>query len=236
MPDAPIAPTTVRRADYRPPSFLIDTVDLHFALDPAATTVRSRLAVRRNPAAATPDAPLHLDGEALELLEVRLDGDVLGPNRYTLQPDGALLIPGLPETAVLEIATRLAPERNSELSGLYVSGGAFFTQCEAQGFRRITYFPDRPDVMARFTTTIEADRAAVPVLLSNGNPAESHDLPGGRHLARWVDPHPKPSYLFALVAGDLVAVRDSFTTNTHFLVNSHTQTYSATLCNSRERW
>ena len=201
-----------RRADYLPPAFLIDTVDLHFALDPAATVIRSRLSLRRNPAAADPAEPLHLDGEALELVAIRLDGEALGANRYSLRPDGTLLIPGLPDQAVLEIETRVAPERNSELSGLYTSGGAFFTQCEAQGFRRITYFPDRPDVMARFTTTIEADRATSPVLLSNGNPDGAGELPGGRHYARWVDPHPKPSYLFALVAGGLVAVRDQFTT------------------------
>jgi aminopeptidase N len=205
-------PAIVRRADYLPPDFLIDTVDLHFELDPASTLVRSRLTVRRNPAGADPNEALHLDGEALELVSVRLDGAALGANRYSLRLDGALVIPGMPDQAVLEIETRIAPAANSELSGMYVSGGAFFTQCEAQGFRRITYFPDRPDVMARYTTTVVADRAAVPVLLSNGNLDASGVLEGGRHFARWVDPHPKPSYLFALVAGDLVAVRDQFTT------------------------
>jgi aminopeptidase N len=211
MPDT--HPTGVtRRGDYRPPSHLVDTVDLHFTLDHAATIVRSRLSVRRNPAGTDPAEPLHLDGEALELLSIRLDGETLGTNRYARQPDGSLVIHHLPDHAVLEIETRIAPAANTELSGLYTSGGAFFTQCEAQGFRRITFFPDRPDVMARFTTTIEADSAAAPVLLSNGNPDAAGTLPDGRHFARWVDPHPKPSYLFALVAGDLVAVRDRFTT------------------------
>ncbi len=206
-----VTPSETRRADYRPPAFLVDTVDLHFALDPAATVVRSRLAVRRNPAHGDASAPLRLDGEAVELLSVRLDGAELRSNRYTLAPDGALVIADMPDEAVVEIAVRNNPAGNTELSGLYLSGGNYFTQCEAEGFRRITFFPDRPDVMARFSATIEADRTAVPVLLSNGNPAETGEA-GGRHWARWEDPHPKPAYLFALVAGDLVAVRDSFTT------------------------
>jgi len=204
-------PTAVHRADYRPPAFLVDTVELHFDLDPTATIVRSRLAVRRNPAHGDPTAPLHLDGEALTLLGVRLDGEALSANRATETADG-LVISDLPDACTLEIETRIDPAANSEFSGLYVSGGNFFSQCEAEGFRRISYFPDRPDVMARFTTTITADRARYPVLLSNGNPVATHDAGSGRHTAIWVDPHPKPSYLFALVAGDLVAVRDAFTT------------------------
>ncbi len=204
-------PTAIHRHDYRPPPFLIDDVDLHFTLDPATTVVRSRLTLRRNPAHGDPAAALHLDGEALTLRAVRLDGETLSANRYSLRPDGSLVIPDLPDACVLEIDVENAPEKNSELSGLYTSGGNFFTQCEAEGFRRITYFPDRPDVMARFTATVVADRAAVPVLLSNGN-LEASGVEGATHWARWADPHPKPSYLFALVAGDLVAVRDSFTT------------------------
>ena len=159
-------PVAILRTAYRPPAFLVDTVDLRFELDPAATVVRSRLALRRNPVGA---GKLRLDGEALTLLAVRLDGEVLGENRWRLT-DGGLEIDDVPDAAVLEIDTRIAPDANSELSGLYTSGGAFFTQCEAEGFRRITYFPDRPDVMARYSTTIVADRAAVPVLLGNGNP------------------------------------------------------------------
>lgn len=204
------APHETRLADYRPPAFLVDRVDLDFTLDPAATLVRSRLALRRNPAAER-NALLALDGEALTLLRVVLDGEELGANRYRIE-DGRLLIPDMPDTATLEIDTRIAPAENTELSGLYTSNGSFFTQCEAEGFRRITYFPDRPDVMARFTTTITADASRVPVMLSNGNPAPVQRLADGRHRITWTDPHSKPAYLFALVAGDLVAVRDTFTT------------------------
>jgi aminopeptidase N len=173
--------------------------------------VRSRLAVRRNPASKDATAPLSLDGEALTLLRVALNGEELGANRYVIE-DGRLLIPDMPDAATLEVETRIAPKHNTELSGLYTSNGSYFTQCEAEGFRRITYFPDRPDVMARFTTTITADKARVPVLLSNGNPSAVEDAGDGRHRVTWVDPHPKPSYLFALVAGDLVAVKDHFDT------------------------
>jgi aminopeptidase N len=208
MPDSP---KTIRRGDYAPPAFLIDTVDLDFTLDAAATIVRSRLAFRRNPAAAA-DAPLRLDGEGLTLLEARLDGEALPEARRQLDADGSLTITDAPAAGVLETSVRIAPERNTALSGLYTSGGNFYTQCEAEGFRRITFFPDRPDVMSRYSVTITADRARVPVLLSNGNLDGSGDAGEGRHWARWVDPHPKPSYLFALVAGDLVNVPDSFTT------------------------
>src|SRR5690348_13442855 len=204
------APRETRLADYRPPSFLIDTVELAFDLDESATRVRSRLAMRRNPA-GDGDAPLMLDGEDIALVRVAVDGTELGANRYLIE-DGKLLIPDMPDACTLEIETRIAPKDNTELSGLYTSNGSFFTQCEAEGFRRITYFPDRPDVMARFTATITADKARVPVMLSNGNPGRVEDLGEGRHRVTWVDPHPKPSYLFALVAGDLVAVRDHFVT------------------------
>ena len=210
-------PVTTERSSYRPSAFLVDTVDLHFELDPAATIVRSRLNVRRNPAGDA-HAPLRLDGEALELVSVRLDGEALSGNRYRVGPDGALEIADMPASAVVEIETRINPAANSELSGLYVSGGNFFTQCEAEGFRRITYFPDRPDVMARFTTTIVADPETCPVLLSNGNPS-AQGWSDGKHWARWEDPHPKPSYLFALVAGDLVPVRDRFMTRSEREVN-----------------
>ncbi|HTR15660.1 MAG TPA: aminopeptidase N [Acetobacteraceae bacterium] len=208
QPDT-IHPTLL--AEYRPPAFLIDTVELTFDLDPARTEVASRLTLRRNPRADGAETTLRLDGEALELLSVALDGTPLGPDRYRLTGT-ELELPGVPNAFTLEIRTAIAPERNTELSGLYTSGGNFCTQCEAEGFRRITYFPDRPDVMARYTTTIRADATRYPVLLSNGNPDGAGALPDGRHWARWADPHPKPAYLFALVAGDLVAVRDSFTT------------------------
>ena len=202
--------TAIRRADYRPPAFLVDTVALHFDLHPAATVVASRLELRRNPAHGDAAAPLRLDGEALALVSLTLDGHAVEEQRIALDAHG-LSIADMPDQCVLEVQTRVDPAANTELSGLYLSGGAFFTQCEAEGFRRITYFPDRPDVMARYSVTIVADEA-VPVLLSNGNPAGSGRGADGRHWARWDDPHPKPSYLFALVAGDLVAVRDAFRT------------------------
>ncbi len=202
-------PRTINRADYTVPNFLIDAVDLTFRLDPAATEVGSRLLVRRNPLSAEPGAPLRLDGEALTLVAARLDGKPLG---RMAEEKGALVIPDVPDAFVLEIDTRISPETNSELTGLYTSGGNYYTQCEAEGFRRITYFPDRPDVMTQFTTTITADRARTPILLSNGNPSGAGENPDGTHWAKWVDPHPKPAYLFALVAGNLLAVRDSFTT------------------------
>ncbi len=216
MPDRqdPVAVATaheVRLADYRPPSFLADTIELNFTLDPNHTEVHLRTTLRRNPAHADATAPLHLDGNNQPLDRIAIDGAEMGPNRYRIE-DGNLIIPDLPDECTLEIATRIAPLDNTELSGLYVSNGSFFTQCEAEGFRRIVYFPDRPDVMARFTTTITADKATCPVMLSNGNPGPVTDLGDGRHRVTWTDPHPKPSYLFALVAGDLVAVTDRFTT------------------------
>jgi aminopeptidase N len=200
-----------RREAYRPPGFLVDTVELWFDLDRAATEVRARLALRRSP--ADPGATLRLDGGPLELLSIALDGAPLAAEHYAIGEDGTLTIEQAPDACVLETRVRIAPDRNTELSGLYLSGGGnFYTQCEAEGFRRITFFPDRPDVMARYTVTLTADRATCPVLLSNGNPAGAGDAGEGRHWARWVDPHPKPSYLFAVVAGDLVAVSDSFVT------------------------
>lgn len=199
-----------RLIDYRPPDFLVDSVELSFELDAAATRVKSRLELRRNPAAA-PDAPLRLNGEALTLRGIVRDGEALGGNQYQLDDD-ALIVPHMPDVCTLTIETEIAPTLNTALSGLYVSNGSFFTQCEAEGFRRITYFPDRPDVMSRYAVTITADKAQVPVMLSNGNPGELTDLGDGRHRVVWTDPHPKPCYLFALVAGDLVCVKDRFTT------------------------
>ncbi len=199
-------PRATHRQDYTPPVFHIDTVDLDFQLDPAATIVRSRLALRRNR-----PGPLRLDGVALELRHIALDGATLPPEQYTLD-DAGMTIGALPDACMLEITTQIAPAENTELSGLYTSGGNYYTQCEAEGFRRITYFPDRPDVMSRYTVTLTADRATCPILLSNGNPHGSGHAEGGRHWVRWQDPHPKPCYLFALVAGDLVDVHDHFTT------------------------
>ena len=166
-------PQPVRLADYRPPEFLVDTVDLVFDLDGANTRVKARLGIRRNPAGADPKSALHLDGEELELVSVALDGEALGANRYRLPAEGGLVIDDVPDAFALDIETLIAPDKNTALSGLYMSGGNFCTQCEPEGFRRITYFPDRPDVMARYSTTIVADKAQFPVLLSNGNPAGS---------------------------------------------------------------
>jgi aminopeptidase N len=208
--DQPPQPT--RLADYRPPDFLIDKVELEFYLAETGTTVTSHLQLHRNPEAADPGAALRLDGEELELVTLALDGAPLAPGDYRVEPDGSLVIAEAPDAFILDVENRIAPERNTALSGLYISGGNFCTQCEPEGFRRITYFFDRPDVMSRFNVTIRADKSRYPVLLSNGNPAGNGDLANGRHWAKWVDPHPKPSYLFALVAGDLVAVEDKFTT------------------------
>jgi aminopeptidase N len=216
LPDGAIvetaAPQPTRLQDYRPPAFMIDTVDLVFELGESETRVKSKLAIRRNPDAVDRAAALTLDGDGLELVGLILDGEAFGANRYRLTDEGGLVIEGVPDAFSLEVETRIDPASNTALSGLYVSGGNFCTQCEPEGFRRITYFIDRPDVMARYTTTIVADKTRFPVLLSNGNPAGAAEAAPGRHWARWVDPHPKPSYLFALVAGDLVAVRDRFTT------------------------
>ena len=207
-------PRPILLKDYKPSSWLIDTVDLDVALDPTATRVRARLALRPNPAARTkPGAPLVLDGEALTLESVAVDGQKLIPSEMKLD-DAALTIRKPPAGPFkLEIVTTCNPEANKSLSGLYLSKGVWCTQCEAQGFRRITYYLDRPDVLAKFTTRIEADPNVAPVLLGNGNPVERGTLDSGRrHYAVWRDPHPKPAYLFALVGGNLASVASSFTT------------------------
>ena len=195
-------PTVIRRADYAPPAFWIDTVDLSFDLDPAKTRVLNKMSLRRNP--DVPAQALRLDGEELNLARVLVNG---AGTSFKLEGD-TLVLENLPEGTEpfsLEIFTTCAPAKNTKLSGLYVSQDSFFTQCEAEGFRRITYFLDRPDVMAAYTVTLRADKAQYPVLLSNGNLVEQGTLDDGRHFAKWVDPHKKPCYLFALVAGQLVA-------------------------------
>ncbi len=190
----------IRREDYVAPAYWIRTVDLTFDLDPAKTLVTSKMKVERN--AAVPHGPLRLHGEELNLLRVLIDGESVSFR----QEGHELIIESAPDADFsLEIRNTCAPEKNSSLSGLYTSGGGFFTQCEAEGFRRITYFLDRPDVMAVYTVTLRADKAKYPVLLSNGNLLETAELDNGRHLAKWHDPFPKPSYLFALVAADLVS-------------------------------
>ena len=204
-------PKTIYLKDYRPPEFLVDRVDLSFELQDEYTQVESRLELRRNPACQLDQPPLNLDGEQLQLQWVRLDGHELTPEQYQLET-GALILPNPPPRFVLETCVRIRPQDNTALEGLYLSGGMYCTQCEAEGFRRITYFPDRPDVMARFSTVISADKQAYPVLLSNGNCVEQQELESGRHRVRWEDPFPKPCYLFALVAGDLRFQQDSYTT------------------------
>ena len=198
-----------RRLDYAPPAFWIDSVDLTFDLDPAKTRVLNRMTLRRNPDVAP--QPLRLHGDELNLSRVLLAGQ-----GCSFRMDGeTLVLENLPEGTTpfeLEIFTTCYPEKNSKLMGLFMSDGDFFTQCEAEGFRRITYFLDRPDVMTSYTVTLRADKARYPVLLSNGNLVDEGDLPDGRHFAKWHDPHKKPSYLFALVAGRLVAREQRITT------------------------
>jgi aminopeptidase N len=202
------SPQTIFRKDYTPPAYLVDTVELGFDLDPARTIVANRITMHHNPASKSRDIVLH--GEEIELVQLRLNGKLLTAAQYRLTPS-SLTIPKAPVEAVLEIETLCAPVKNTTLSGLYVSNGNFFTQCEAEGFRRITYFPDRPDVMAKYTVMLRADRQLYPVLLSNGNLVEEGELGDGRHYAKWEDPFKKPSYLFALVAARLVCQQERYT-------------------------
>ncbi|MGE0022974.1 MAG: aminopeptidase N [Hyphomicrobium sp.] len=205
-------PRPHRLRDYRPPAYLIDHVDLDVSLDATRTEVSARLKVRRNPAAGAAAKALVLDGEQLELVRVELDGKALRPGDYKLD-ETSLTIPKVPARAfTLEITTLINPEANKALQGLYVSRGVYCTQCEAEGFRRITFFPDRPDVLSTYTCRIEADAGQVPVLLSNGNPVDRGRVGSGRHFAVWHDPHPKPCYLFALVGGDLSPIASTFKT------------------------
>lgn len=210
MRDGNPAPVT-RLTDYRPPAWLVDHTRLDVDLRDGHATVTAELTVRRNPARDDRPGELVLDGEHLELLSLSVDDRPLGEPDYRLE-EGRLTVPGVPEQFTLTSRVRIHPESNTALEGLYRSNGMYCTQCEAEGFRRITFFPDRPDVLSRFTTTIHADRAAYPLLLSNGNPVDSGDEEGGRHFATWDDPFPKPCYLFALVAGDLACLEDSFRT------------------------
>ncbi|SHH28519.1 aminopeptidase N [Hydrocarboniphaga daqingensis] len=200
----------VFRKDYRLPAFLVDQVDLAFDIR-ERTTVQARLQLRRNPAVAIADEPLVLDGRGFDLLEVAVDDRRLGVGDYQ-RTDDRLQIAVVPDRFTLRIVTQLDPEQNTTLEGLYRSGSMLCTQCEARGFSRITYYPDRPDVLSRFSVRVEADAQRFPVLLSNGNPVESGALPDGRHYTVWDDPFLKPCYLFALVAGDLACIEDHYTT------------------------
>lgn len=201
-------PQPVRREDYRPPDWLVPEIALEFDLDPARTTVRARLTVTRD---GTHGRPLRLDGDGLVPLSVSVDGEPAGDNVWRME-EGALVVSLEGDAHVVETEVALSPETNSQLMGLYASGGILCTQCEAEGFRRITFFPDRPDVLSRYRVTLRADKAAYPVLLSNGDLVREGDAADGRHWAEWHDPFSKPCYLFAAVAGDLACNRDRFTT------------------------
>ena len=202
----------VRLEDYRQPDWVVETVELDVKLDPAATRVRATLALRPNGNGAAP-APLTLDGDALDLRGLKLDGATLPPEQFVATADRLTIAQPPHRPFRLEIETVIDPSANTQLMGLYRSGAIYCTQCEAEGFRRITYFLDRPDVMAVYTTRIEAEKADAPVLLANGNLVASGDVTGtGRHFAVWHDPFPKPSYLFALVGGKLACVEDRFRT------------------------
>ena len=194
-------PPTIFREQYTPPAYFVDTVDMGFDLDPVETRVITRIALTRN--VASDDHTITLSGDELRLISISMNGKQLDEQAFQLV-DGNLLIANAPDQADLEIETALVPQNNTSLMGLYVSSGNFFTQCEAEGFRKITFFPDRPDVMAKYTVMLRADKAAYPVLLSNGNLIDQGELANGRHFALWEDPFKKPSYLFALVAGKLV--------------------------------
>jgi len=210
MADADAPPPTIRLADYQPPTHQVDEVALEFDLGETETRVRSWLSVRTN--GEKPQQSMRLDGGSeVELLDIRIDGEPLSEARYA-RDDGELLINDPPGKFILEVETRIHPESNTALEGLYRSGDMFCTQCEAEGFRHITFFPDRPDVMAVYTTTIIADPQRYPVLLCNGNREDAGTLEDGRQWVRWHDPHPKPSYLFALVAGDLHCHNDRHVT------------------------
>jgi aminopeptidase N len=205
------APTTIFLKDYTVPPFLIETVDLSFDLNSAFTTVTSVLSIVRNPASLSLTKDLVLHGQDLQLISVKLKDELLTDDKFNIT-DESLTVLNVPEQFLLTIQTQIKPHENTRLSGLYQSSGNYCTQCEAEGFRRITYFLDRPDVMAKYTTTLIADQAHYPILLSNGNLIDSGTLAGGKHWAKWEDPFKKPSYLFALVAGDLECVEDHFIT------------------------
>ncbi|MEN0101043.1 MAG: M1 family aminopeptidase, partial [Brucella pseudogrignonensis] len=205
---------TFRLEDYRPTPYAIPETKLDFTLEPEKTIVRAELTIERRAGTAA-DTPLVLDGDELNFVSISLDGKALNDNSYSVTPD-KLEITDLPdaERFTLEIVTEVNPTTNRQLSGLYRSSDVYCTQCEAEGFRRITYYYDRPDVLSVYTVRIDAEKAAAPILLANGNPVEQGAVAGNadRHFAVWHDPHPKPSYLFALVAGSLDVVKDHFTT------------------------
>ncbi len=202
---------TIFLKDYTPPPFLISTIELDIEIRDDDAVVRARLAISRNPDAADPAAPLVLNGDELSLQSIALDGRKLGAGDYTVDNE-RLTIPSVPDAFKLETVVTIVPQKNTKLEGLYATKAGFVTQCEAEGFRRITWFMDRPDVMAKYTVTVRANKEKYPVLLSNGNLVGSGEQRGGRHWAKFVDPFPKPSYLFAMVAAKLEMLEDAFVT------------------------
>ncbi|HYI43402.1 MAG TPA: M1 family aminopeptidase, partial [Sphingomicrobium sp.] len=210
--NAPATPATIRREDYRPPDWLVPEMTLDFDLAADRTLVTARLTVERNGAH---DEPLRLDGEALTLKRVAVDGE---PAEHRYEGE-TLTVAVAGDRAIVETVVEIAPDKNTQLMGLYASGGLLCTQCEAEGFRRITFFPDRPDVLSTYRVRMSADSALYPILLSNGDPVAKGSSEGGRHWAEWHDPFPKPCYLFALVAGDLVANKDQFVTRSGRVVD-----------------
>ena len=210
-------PGTIRRVDYQTPDFTVTAVSLSVQIFAGRTEVTATLSFVRRGAAA---AALQLNGEQLALQWVELDGQRLSEDHFQVT-DEQLLIPLVPDQFELKTCVHICPEENTSLEGFYRSQSAYCTQCEAEGFRKITYFPDRPDVLATYTVSLEADRAACPVLLSNGNLVSEETLEDGRHRAVWHDPYPKPAHLFAMVAGDLKPVSDAFTTCSGKRVDLH---------------
>jgi aminopeptidase N len=208
-------PRAIHLKDYAPPPYRIPEIALDFRLDGKATLVAATMKVERRAASAE---PLVLDGNGLTLVSIAMDGKPLDSSAYAVDMD-MLTVHAPPASFTLQIVTEIAPAENTALEGLYMSNGIYCTQCEPEGFRSITYFLDRPDNLAKFETRIEGDKATAPVLLSNGNLVESGHLPDGRHFARWRDPFPKPSYLFALVAGDLGHIRDAYRTLTGRMID-----------------
>ena len=211
--DSAVAPSVIYLKDYKVPTYLVDDVHLDFKLYDDHAAITSTVNYRLNPESETKDV-LVLNGKELELLSITLDGTPVAPEHYAIEGEELhLKVPTEKQNAfVLEVATKSNPHDNKSMEGLYCSRGMFCTQMEAQGFRKVTYFQDRPDVLGTYTTRVESDRTKNPLLLSNGNLVEQGDLDNGRHYAVWKDPHRKPCYLFALVAGDLGVAEDVFTT------------------------
>ncbi|MCE2029895.1 aminopeptidase N [Sessilibacter corallicola] len=205
-------PKVIRLQDYQVPNFQITKTELHFNLEPTETLVTSKLQFERNAKSENKSAALELHGQDIEIQSLKINGEELTDEQYQVNPE-SLTVFSVPDVFEFECIGKINPQENTSLEGLYKSRSMFCTQCEAEGFRKITYYLDRPDVMSEFTTTVEADKALYPILLSNGNPIEKGELDNNRHFVTWHDPHKKPAYLFALVAGDLSVLDDTFTTS-----------------------